>query len=72
MATNKKPIPEILELFQNGETRFEQDETFNKVVQLLHNNIGVYAVLDTVIKDYSALRKKHFDLIAALDHENRN
>jgi len=47
---------EILEKFQNGETRYNEDPFFNAAVQSLLKGLGVYAVLDKVLREHKALR----------------
>jgi len=47
---------EILEKFQNGETRYNGDPFFNAAIQSLLKGLGVYAVLDKVLREHKALR----------------
>jgi len=47
---------EILEKFQNGETRYNEDPFFNAAIQSLLKGLGVYAVLDKVLREHKALR----------------
>lgn len=43
-------LNEILEKFENGERRYNEDPIFAEVIKSLYMGIGVYAVLDHVLK----------------------
>lgn len=49
-------IDEILENFQNGPTRYDNDEYFKQAITSLQMGLGVYAVLDCVLREHSALK----------------
>lgn len=48
-------LDEILALFENGERRYENDPSFKAVVDSLKMGLGVYGVLDHVLKERSSL-----------------
>lgn len=50
-------LEDILEQFQNGERRYDEDPIFKSTVDSLKAGLGVYGVLDRVLKDYAALRE---------------
>lgn len=52
---------EILEKFQNGEQRYQDDKTFAEVVDSLAGGLGVYAVLDSAVKQLS-IRGRMYDI----------
>jgi len=43
-------LDEILEKFENGERRYNEDPIFKVAIQPLVAGLGVYAVLDSVLK----------------------
>lgn len=49
-------LQDILNMFQNGERRYAEDPAFKAAVDSLKMGLGVYAVLDHVLKDQSTLR----------------
>ncbi len=51
-----KTLDEILENFQNGERRYEQDADFKAAVNSLKAGVGVYAVLDHMLRENNSLR----------------
>lgn len=44
---------EILEKFENGEIRYMQDPRFSFVIGCLFKGVGVYAVLDSTLKNFA-------------------
>lgn len=46
-------LMEILEKFENGETRYCQDPRFKNTVDCLRMGVGVYAVLDSTLKNFA-------------------
>lgn len=59
---------EILEKFQNGETRYGEDHGFANVIDSLRLGLGVYAVLDKVLREQKALRAAYE--LERLENEN--
>jgi len=52
-------MDEILEHFNNGETRYAEDPNFKEAVDSLRAGIGVYAVLDKTLNQLRVLRGIH-------------
>jgi len=50
---------EIIEKFNNGEQRYEDDPNFKEAVDSLAAKIGVYAVLDKTLNQLRVLRAIH-------------
>jgi len=51
----KLTLTEILEIFQNGEQRYDKDAYFKEAVTAIHLGVGIYAVLDRVLKEHVIL-----------------
>lgn len=51
-------LDDILELFENGERRYEEDPAFKAVADSLKMGLGVYAVLDHTLKAKNYLANK--------------
>lgn len=54
----KPTIDSVLAMFKNGEQRFETDSVFKEVCDSLVAGLGVYSVLDSVLKRYKSTRDK--------------
>lgn len=50
---------EIVDKFNNGEQRYEDDQNFKEAVDSLAAKIGVYAVLDKTLNQLRVLREIH-------------
>lgn len=59
-------LREVLERFQNGEQRYEQDKHFTDVITVLQSGVGVYAVLDRVLKERAVLLHLHNETLETL------
>lgn len=68
-------LQDLLDMFQNGERRYAENPAFKAAIESLRGGLGVYAVLDHVLKDRSALSdaaiqlKTKYNLVYA---DNRN
>lgn len=51
--TAKSKIDDILEQFRNGEERYDSDAIFKQAIDSLAAGVGVYAVLDSVLRRLS-------------------
>lgn len=56
---SKETLEQILEHFQNGEQRYDKDGYFKEAITSLHVGVGVYAVLDRVLKEHTILMHLH-------------
>lgn len=55
----KLTLEEILERFQNGEQRYDTNGYFKEAVTAIHSGVGIYAVLDRVLKEHVILMHLH-------------
>jgi len=55
----KLTLEEILERFQNGDQRYERDAYFKGAITAIHSGVGVYAILDRVLKEHAILMHLH-------------
>jgi len=55
----KLTLDEILERFQNGEQRYDTNAYFKEAVTAIHSGVGIYAVLDRVLKEHVILMHLH-------------
>lgn len=53
MATQNKQ--DVIEKFNNGEQRYENDQYFKETVIALSYGVGVYTVLDKCLRDHARL-----------------
>lgn len=51
--TPKSKLSDILEQFRNGEERYDSDPIFKQAIDSLAAGVGVYAVLDSVLRRLS-------------------
>ena len=64
-------LDEILEKFQNGDRRYEEDPIFKSAVDSLVKGLGVYAVLDHTLKELNRMHQVAAEQRAKLDaHES--
>jgi hypothetical protein len=49
---------EILAKFRNGEQRYSEDPIFKEAIDSLGAGLGVYAVLDAILRRYEATRAR--------------
>lgn len=59
----KPTLDNILDLFQNGETRYDKDAYFKEAITALHAGVGPHAILDRVLKEHVILMHLHNELI---------
>ena len=59
----KLTLTEILEKFQNGEQRYDKDAYFKEAVTAIHLGVGIYAVLDRVLKEHLILMNLHNEAV---------
>ena len=52
---SKLILEDILEMFQNGEARYDKDAYFKEALSALHAGVGPHAVLDRVLKEHTIL-----------------
>lgn len=55
----KLTLDEILERFQNGEQRYDTNAYFKAAVTAIYSGVGIYAVLDRVLKEHVILMHLH-------------
>lgn len=55
----KITLDQIIEMFQNGEQRYDKDAYFKEAVTAIHLGVGPYAVLDIVLKEHAILMRQH-------------
>jgi len=63
-------LDEILALFENGERRYAEDPAFRSAADSLKMGLGVYAVLDHVMRDAANFRLVVLELGAKGAKEN--
>lgn len=51
----KPTLDQVIEMFQNGEQRYAEDNYFKEAIDSLTAGLGVYAVLDALLKKQSGL-----------------
>jgi len=56
-------LDQLLELFQNGEHRYNDDQAFKAVIDSLKMGLGVYGVLDHVLAESARVKEMHRNLI---------
>lgn len=56
---SKQTLEQVLDNFQNGEQRYDKDGYFREAITSLHAGVGVYAVLDRVLKELTILMRLH-------------
>lgn len=56
---SKETLDQIIDKFQNGEQRYDKDGYFREAITSLQAGIGVYAVLDRVLKEHVVLMRLH-------------
>ncbi len=56
---SKQTIEDILEMFQNGEARYNKDAYFKEAINALHVGVGPHAILDRVLKEHAILMHLH-------------
>ncbi len=56
---SKQTIEDILEMFQNGEDRYNKDAYFKEAINALHVGVGAHAILDRVLKEHAILMHLH-------------
>jgi len=59
----KQTIANILEMFQNGEQRYDKDGYFREAVKAIHAGVGPYAILDRVLKEHNILMNLHSEQV---------
>jgi len=59
----KLTLEEILERFQNGEQRYGTNAYFKQAVTAIHLGVGIYAVLDRVLKEHLILMNLHNEAV---------
>jgi len=59
----KLTLTEILDKFQNGEQRYDKDAYFKEAVTAIHLGVGVYAILDRVLKEHLILMNLHNEAV---------
>lgn len=55
----KLNLEQTLDMFQNGEQRYDKDGYFREAITALQAGIGVHAVLDRVLKEHVILMRLH-------------
>lgn len=56
---SKQSLESIIEMFQNGEQRYDKDGYFREAITSLHAGIGIHAVMDRVLKEHTILMRLH-------------
>lgn len=56
-------VAELLEMFQNGEQRYDRDAYFKEAVTALQLGVGPIAILDRVLKEHVILMHLHNEAI---------
>jgi len=60
---SKLTLSDILEMFQNGEERYDRDAYFKGAITAIHAGVGVHAILDRVLKEHNILMNLHSQAI---------
>jgi len=60
---SKLNLEDILEMFQNGEARYDKDSYFKEAISAIHAGVGVHAILDRVLKEHTILMNLHNEAI---------
>lgn len=56
---NKLTLDQIIEMFQNGEARYDKNAYFKEAVTAIHAGVGIHVVLDRVLKEHAILMHLH-------------
>lgn len=56
-------LEQILDQFQNGERRYNDDEAFKAAIDSLKMGLGVYGVLDHILAESTRIKEMHRNLI---------
>jgi hypothetical protein len=70
MATQSKQ--DVIEKFNKGELRYENDEYFKATIIALSYGVGVYAVLDKTLRDHARALAANSIQLKMLDLERSN
>lgn len=60
---SKLTLEQTLDMFQNGEQRYDKDGYFREAITALHSGVGVHAVLDRVLKEHTILMRLHSEAL---------
>ncbi len=52
-------VAEVMDMFQNGEQRYDTSAYFKEAINALAAGVGVHAVLDRVLKEHVILMHLH-------------
>lgn len=55
----KPNLEQILDMFQNGEQRYEKGGYFREAIDAMVLGVGIYAILDRVLKEHTTLTRLH-------------
>ncbi len=59
----KLSLGHVLENFQNGEQRYDKDGYFKEAVTAMQAGVGVFAILDRILKEHTILMRLHSEAL---------